>query len=374
MNSTFEPLFQPFTFPVSGVRISNRVLMSPMTTWSGNADGTVSDAEIAYYARRSRGVGAVITACAYVMPQGQGFAGQIGIHDDRMIPSLKKIADTIHEGGTKAIIQIYHGGRMSPSVLLPDKQPVSASNIPAAYGNAPVPREMTSEEIDQTIRAFGQAAQRAITAGFDGVEIHGANTYLIQQFFSPHANRRTDRWGGSLEKRMTFPLAVVDEVIGVIQKHLNRPVVVGYRLSPEEAENPGITMEETLQLAGALAAKKLDYLHVSTMDFWQGSMRDTSNKRPRAALVIESLGGRIPVIGVGSIHTPNDALRILETGIPLIALGRELLMEPDWVLKVQDGQEDRIRTTLPKDGQRELVLPDGLWQAIMSRKGWLPVV
>jgi 2,4-dienoyl-CoA reductase-like NADH-dependent reductase (Old Yellow Enzyme family) len=374
MNSKYEPLFQSFTFSWSRMTIRNRLLMAPMTTWSGNLDGTVSDAEIAHYQKRSQGIGAVLTAAAYVMPQGQGFAGQIGAHSEEMIPSLKRMATTIQAQGAKALLQIHHGGRMSPPEILPDKQPVSASAVAALHGGSTTPRELKEEEILQIIQAFGQATRRAIEAGFDGVEIHGANTYLLQQFFSPHANRRNDKWGGSLGKRMTFPLAVTDEVINTVIKHAKRPFMVGYRLSPEEIENPGITMEDTLQLVDTLATKQLDYLHISTMNFWGGSLRDDQDKRPRVVLIHERVGKQIPIIGVGSIHTPDEALQAFQTGIPLLALGRELLMEPDWVQKVQNGQEDQIRTTLSKAAQQELVLPDGLWQVLMASKGWLPVV
>jgi 2,4-dienoyl-CoA reductase-like NADH-dependent reductase (Old Yellow Enzyme family) len=374
MNSKYEPLFQSFTFSWSRMTIKNRLLMAPMTTWSGNLDGTVSDAEIAHYQKRSQGLGAVLTAAAYVMPQGQGFTGQIGAHSDEMMPSLKRMATTIQAQGAKALLQIYHGGRMSPPEVLPDKQPVSASAVAALHEGSTVPRELPGEEIPEIIRAFGQATRRAIEAGFDGVEIHGANSYLIQQFFSPHANRRNDKWGGSLGKRMTFLLALIDEVINTVIKHAKRPFMVGYRLSPEEIENPGITMADTLQLVDALVTKQLDYLHISTMNFWGGSLRDDQDKRPRVILIHERVGKQIPIIGVGSIHTPDEALQAFQTGIPLLALGRELLMEPDWVQKVQNGQEDQIRTTLSKDAQQELVLPDGLWQVLMTSKGWLPVV
>lgn len=348
--------------------------MAPMTTWSGNADGTVSDAEIAYYQKRSQGLGIIMTAAAYVMPQGQGFAGQIGAHTEEMMPSLIRMVKTIQAQGAKAILQIYHGGRMSPPDVLPDKQPVSASAIPAVHGNTTVPRALTEEEITQTIKAFGYATRRAIAAGFDGVEIHGANTYLIQQFFSPHANRRDDRWGGSVEKRMTFPLAVTDEVIDTVTRYAESPFIVGYRFSPEEIENPGITMTDTLQLVETLATRKLDYLHVSTMNFWGGSLRDETDKKSRTVIIHERIGNRIPIMGVGAVHTPEEALQMLETGVPLVAIGRELLMEPDWVQKIQEGREDQIRTTLPKGAQQELVIPEGMWKVITGMKGWLPVV
>jgi 2,4-dienoyl-CoA reductase-like NADH-dependent reductase (Old Yellow Enzyme family) len=373
MNQTYKPLFKPFNFPC-GVQIKNRVLMAPMTTWSGNDDGTISEAEIAYYRVRAHGVGTVITAAAYVMPQGKGFPGQIGAHTDEMLFSLKRLATTIQAQGAKAILQIYHGGRQCPPEVLPDGQPVSASAVAAAQEGAIVPREMTADEIVQTIQAFGDATRRAIEAGFDGVELHGANTYLVQQFFSPHANRRTDKWGGSLEKRLTFPLALVEEAISTVAKHTQQPFIVGYRFSPEESHTPGITMDDTLQLVDALTEKKLDYLHVSTGNFWAGSSRDENDKKSRPLIVQARVGHRIPVIGVGSIRTPDDAMQAFETGVPLIALGRELIVEPDWIQKVQAAQENQIRTTLSKNEQKSLIIPDGLWQVIMERVGWFPVV
>ena len=123
---------------------------------------------------------------------------------------------------------------------------------------------MTESEIQEIIRAFGESTRRAIEAGYDGIEIHGANGYLVQQFFSPHSNRRDDQWGGSVENRMKFPLAIVDEVQRVVAEHAKGPFIVGYRFSPEEPETPGITMADTLDLVDALADKNLDYLHVSS--------------------------------------------------------------------------------------------------------------
>jgi 2,4-dienoyl-CoA reductase-like NADH-dependent reductase (Old Yellow Enzyme family) len=373
MNNQYNILFQNFTFR-SGITVNNRISMAPMTTWSGQEDGSVSEAELTYYQTRAKGLGMVITAAAYVMPEGKGFPGQIGTHTDAMIPSLKRLATTIQGQGAKAVLQIHHGGRMSPPEVVPNQQPVSASAVAAARPNAPVPRELSEKEIVATITAFGDATRRAIEAGFDGVEIHGANTYLVQQFFSPHSNRRQDSWGGSVEKRMTFPLALVDEIIGKVRQYAKRPFLVGYRFSPEEIENPGITMTDTFQLVDALANKPLDYLHVSTNDFWAGSLRDKSDIRSRILLIQERVGKQIPVMGVGSIRTAAEALKVLQTGVPLLAIGRELLMEPDWVHKVQHGEENSIRTTLSRKDQQILRLPDGLWKMLMTIEGWLPVV
>lgn len=373
MNQKFSPLFEPFTLPC-GVELKNRLLMAPMTTWSGNEDSTVSAAELEYYRIRARDIGTVITAAAYVTSEGQGFTRQIGAHSDAMLPSLKQLATTIQQQGAKAILQIYHGGRMCHPDAVKGKQTLSASAVAAEREGALVPREMSESEIVHTIDAFGQATRRAIEAGFDGVEIHGANTYLIQQFFSPHSNRRQDQWGGSLEKRATFPLAIVDKVVETVTQYAQKPFIVGYRFSPEEIEEPGIKMSDTLYLVSLLTQKPLDYLHVSVMNFWAGSIREENDKASRISLIQKQVANQMPVIGVGSLRTPDEALQALETGIPLIAIGRELIMEPQWIQKIQEDKESEIRTTLSTQAQKELIVPDGLWQMAINSPGWFPVV
>lgn len=348
--------------------------MAPMTNWSSNPDGTVTEAEVNYYARRSGGVGMVITACTYVTANGKGFHGEFGGDRDELIPSLQKLATGIKEQGATAILQIFHGGRQVPPELIPNGDVVSASSIPVEGVGKPVPRELSEKEVESIVLDFGEAARRAIEAGYDGVEIHGANGYLIQQFFSPHSNRREDRWGGSLEKRLTFPLAVVDEVKRVAAEHAKVPFIVGYRFSPEESETPGITMADTLVLLDALAKKDLDYLHVSLQDFWSTPRRGVDDTRSRIEIIQERVGDVVPVIGVGSIYTPDKALKAIQTGVSLIALGRELIIDPDWVQKIAEGKETEIVTKINKDNQEQLVIPDPLWQAIIHTPGWFPGV
>ncbi|WP_416730412.1 NADH-dependent flavin oxidoreductase [Fictibacillus sp. JL2B1089] len=372
MNKKYAPLFESYRFK-NGVELKNRVVMAPMTNFSSNEDGTVTDEEIRYYERRSEAVGMVITACTNVTANGKGFPGEFAGDTDDMIPSLRRLASAIKAKGSKAILQIFHGGREVPPELVPNGDVVSASNIPSGEGK-PVPRELTSEEVSSIIRDFGEATRRAIEAGFDGVEIHGANGYLIQQFFSPHANRREDQWGGSLEKRMAFPLAVVDSVKKAVAEYADDSFIVGYRFSPEEPETPGITMADTLALVDALSAKKLDYLHVSVMDFWSEPRRGVEDTRSRIEIINERVGDRVPVMGVGSIYTADDAIKALETGVPFIALGRELIIDPDWVQKIEQGTESEIVTKLDKTKQDELVVPDPLWNAILNAPGWFPGV
>lgn len=378
MNSNNQDMLSPFTLP-NGVELKNRIVMAPMTNFSSNPDGTVTDAEVNYYSRRSGGVSMVITACTYVTPNGKGFHGEFAGDNDDMIPSLKRVAQGIKEQGAKAILQIFHGGRMCPPELVPNGELVSASDVPAERGGVSTeepdvkPRALTEQEVDEMIKAFGETTRRAIEAGYDGVEIHGANGYLIQQFFSPHSNRREDRFGGSLEKRMTFPLAVVDEVKKVVKEHAPSSFIVGYRFSPEEPETPGITMSDTLKLVDALADKGLDYLHVSLTDFFSKPRRGVEDlNKTRIQYLLETIDNRVPLIGVGSIYSAEDARKAFETGVPLLALGRELIIDPDWVQKIAEGKETEIVTQIDKDKQQELMVPDPLWNAIIHTPGWFP--
>ncbi|MBK5240043.1 NADH-dependent flavin oxidoreductase [Clostridium sp.] len=357
----------------SGINVKNSLVMAPMTTFSANTDGTVSEAELSYYKARSKGVGMVITAATYVSLSGKGFPGQFAAYDDSFLPGLRRLAKTIKDEGALAILQIFHGGRMAIPSDIPGEQTISASAVAPERSGAMIPREMTEEEIKGTIKAFGETAKLAIDAGFDGVEIHGANTYLLQQFFSPHSNRRTDNWGGNIEKRMNFPLSVIAEVKKVVSEKADENFIVGYRFSPEEIEKPGITLEDTLLFLDVLANQNLSYLHISIMDFWQSSMRDITNTKPIICKILDQIHGRVPFIGVGSIHTPEDAIKALDSGAEFISLGREIIMEPEWVSKVQQGKTSEIRTTISKSNGKLLNIPEPLWNAIMNTPGWFPV-
>ncbi len=178
----------------NGLTVKNRIVMSPMTTMTSFYNGMVTSDEVNYYAARAGGPGMIITGVANVTALGKGFEGELSVASDDMIPGLARVASAIHQNGTKAILQIFHAGRKSTRKVLRGAQPVSASAIAASYpADSDTPRAMTEAEIETTITAFGEATTRAIKAGFDGVELHGANTYLLQQFFSPNANQRTDQ-------------------------------------------------------------------------------------------------------------------------------------------------------------------------------------
>lgn len=183
------------------------------------------------------------------------FPGAIGIDNDEKIAGLAKIADAIKSKGSKALLQIYHGGRMVDPKLIGGRTPVGPSAVAAPRDGAATPVALTAEEVEGMIGKFGEAVRRAIQAGFDGVEIHGANTYLIQQFFSPNSNQRDDEWGGSRENRAKFPLAVLDITHKMVRQYADDAFIIGYRFSPEELEVPGIRFEDTLYLLEKLAAR-----------------------------------------------------------------------------------------------------------------------
>lgn len=377
MNTRYEPLFTRLTFKC-GLELDNRLVMAPMTHFSSLEDGTASEAELAYYARRSCGLGMIITACAYVAPGGKGFYGEPSAADDDMIASLSSIATTLKRHGSKAILQIIHSGRRADPAMVPGGEVVAPS--PVAYERkdrvaSPVPRELSGDEVQQLIQDYAEAVRRAIQAGFDGVELHGANGYLLQQFFSPHSNRRTDAWGGGVQERMSFPLAVVSEAVRVRQQYADRPFALGYRFSPEEPDTPGITMDDTLSFIDRLADTELDYIHASLGDFWSNPRRGAKGylERSRLEVIKQRVGERIPVIGVGSIFTADDAMDALATGIDLVALGRVLIMEPDWIDKVETGKEAELITEVDPALQQDLVIPDGLWHEMMNTPNWFPV-
>jgi len=237
-----EALFTPITLR-SGHTLKNRVVMAPMTNYSSEEDGRVTASELAYYARRSGGVGMVVTACANVTDNGQGFTHQVSAHRDDLVPSLRELAARIQAQGAKAVLQIFHAGRLAPAELV-DGDVVSASAVVSERPGSAEPRELTDAEVAGIVTAFADATRRAIEAGFDGVELHGANGYLIQQFFSPHSNRRTDRWGGDVQGRMAFPLAVVDAVQQAVKAHAARGGYVlgvcnGFQVLTESGLLPG---------------------------------------------------------------------------------------------------------------------------------------
>lgn len=347
---------ETFTFK-NGVTLKNKVVMAPMTTMSSFYNGMVSKDELDYYAKRAGGPGMVITAVANVTPNGKGFEGELSATSDEMIPSLRSLAETIQSKGAKAVLQIFHAGRKTFARIIGGEQPVSAGTVKALYPeDSETPRALTSDEIEAIIKDFGQAAKRAIIAGFDGVELHGANTYLLQQFFSENSNQRKDKWGGNRDERMTFAKAVIKEVQSVIDKYATKPFILGYRLSPEEIEKPGIRLEDSLYFVENIK-RDVDYIHLSMGSYLRTSLNNPEDKKPILNYFVETIEPEVPLIGLGSVETPTDAQEVINKGASLVAMGRELLREPNWVEKVQRNDENSIRTTISASDMDELSIP-----------------
>lgn len=370
-----QALFQTFTF-ANGIELRNRIAMAPMTTWSANPDGTISEEELEYYRKRSNGVGLVITGCTHVTANGIGFSDEFAGFDDRFIPSLTALADAAKSGGSTAILQIFHAGNKARPDLSPDGEIVSASAIKASPGpfnsGDLEPRELRHEEILDIVRAFGETTRRAIAAGFDGVELHGAHGFLIQNFLSPRTNQRSDIWGGSLENRLRFPLAVVEEVKRVVTEHADRPFLVGYRVSPMEYEPNALQLSDTLELAGRLAELEIDYVHVSQSDVLNNTSESDAGQRLTIQQFLDRVSGQLPVIAAGGLRTPSQAEKALDLGLALVAIGKGLVMNPTWV-ELGFDDEQKLRTEIGTEELASLHVPHKLQQFIASTPGWFPL-
>lgn len=370
MNPKYAPLFQPFTLN-NGVTIKNRLVVAPMTHFGSQADGLISDQERTFLSNRAGDMGMFITAATLVQKDGKAFHGQPEATGEHCLDSLKETAQILQQQGAKAILQIHHGGSKAMDDLLDGLDKISASASEAEHA-----REATAKEVEALIASYAQAADLALRAGFDGVEIHGANTYLIQQFYSAQSNRRNDQWGGSLENRMRFPLAVIDAVVAVREKHQRDDFIIGYRFSPEEPGDDGLTMTETGALIDALVQKPLQYLHVSLWEFDKKIRRGGDTAQTRMQFIHERINGKLPLIGVGNLFTADQILAAYETGwAEFIALGKTVMINPHIATQIREGREDEIETQLDPTRADHYGLPDTLWGfASSGTQSWLPPV
>ncbi|EIC1758988.1 NADH-dependent flavin oxidoreductase [Escherichia coli] len=372
MTNKHPSLFSPFML-TEKIKLRNRIVMAPMTTWSANPDGTISEQELEFYKRRSQNVGLVITGCTYVTPSGIGFTHEFAAYDDRFINSLEKLAAAAKSGGAPAILQVFHAGNKAIPELVPNNDVISASASSVKSGDfmkrVVQSREMTENEIQETIRAFGDVTKRAIKAGFDGIELHGAHGFLLQNFFSPLFNQRNDRWGGDLEGRMRFPLAVLQEVKNVVYEYATKPFAIGYRISPEESATGGLRIEDTYKLLDRLISSGISYIHTSLVSINDSYPVESPNGPRTIELILNHIAGRVPVIAAGKIRTPSQAQEAISTGLPLVAIGKGLVINPEWVTLAESGRGHEIQTTLNPQLVPELTIPDKLWDQIQASKG-----
>jgi 2,4-dienoyl-CoA reductase-like NADH-dependent reductase (Old Yellow Enzyme family)/thioredoxin reductase len=335
---------------IGRMELKNRVVMPPMVTRYAADDGFVTERTRDYYGARARGgAGLIIVEATYVHRQGWAFLNQLGISDDKFIPGMRELVDVVHKHGAKIGIQIHHGGREAKSTVT-GLQPVSASPLPGLAGETP--RELMVEEIAETVAYFADAALRAKAAGFDGVELHAAHGYLIDQFLSPNSNKRKDEYGGGVRNRARFLL----EIIADVKEAVGDDYPVWCRMDGKEYGVEGITLEDAQKTARLVQEAGLEAIHVSAWGPASPTNRTTPTFTP---VVIEDLAEgikkavSIPVIAVGRI-TPEDAERLLqERKADLIAIGKAMLADAEWVNKVAAGKTDDINPCIICNGCRD---------------------
>src|ERR1700712_3395480 len=375
-------VWTPLTFNC-GREIANRFAMAPLTTDASHEDGTSPDNELEFVRRRAAsGFGATISSAAYVKQDGRSWQG-IGATHDGHLPSLHQLAEAMRAAGGLAILQIYDGGRIAKPELIGEHILRAPSAVASLRPGAKTPRAMTSGEVENLIASFRGAASLARKAGFDGVEIHGANHYAVHQFFSPRANHRTDHWGGTLSKRMNVPLAVAQAV----RDALGPKLIAGFRVTPYEAEADGYTLEVAKVLCNELARLNLDYISVSLDDYRKnrptGETRVYNGPVEKSYALAESpitefarvIAGRSAVMARGGIKTCMDAEGAINMGADLVAVGRAVVVDPEWLAKVRSNSEASIVAGLPKDEleiAKALSIPPRMVEYLLSRPGWIP--
>jgi len=334
-----KQLCQPIL--IGQMKLKNRMVMPPMVTRHATTNGYVTERTRKYFETRAKGgIGLIIVEATYVHPAGPILANELNISDDTYIPGLSWLAQTIHRHGAKAAIQLVHSGRMAISAFT-GTQPVAPSPIPDAGGE--VPRELTVSEIKNIIRCFTQAALRAKHAGFDGVEIHGAHGYLIDQFVSRSSNQRNDAYGGSVPNRARL----LTEVIQAVKEATGQDYPVWCRINGKEySAEEGITLEEAKQVARLAQEAGAVAINVSASGPEAPINLNTPVFSP--AVIADLAAGikeavTVPVIAVGKM-TPEVGEKILAEGkADLIAFGRTLLADPELANKVCSGNLEEVR-------------------------------
>jgi NADPH2 dehydrogenase len=307
---------------VKGLTFRNRIVMPPMQTGRATVKGAVTDRLVSFYVRRSTALGLLIVEHCYVSPSGKLSPKQLGIYDDELIGGLERLSGRIHAAGTPVVVQITHAGGVANREVI-GTEPVG----PSATGKT---RELTRSEIEVLVEDFAVAAERVIKAGFDGVELHGAHGFLLNQFFSPLVNKRGDEYGGSLENRMRFPLMVVEEV----RKRVKGRLLL-YRLGADDLAPNGTQIESSVAFAVKLEQRGVDVVDVS------GGLCGSEPKQlrnvkgyfvPQAYEIKKAV--RAPVIGVGGITEVEYADMLVRDGkVDLVAVGRAFWKDPKWAEK-----------------------------------------
>ena len=341
MKSAYPKIFEPIT--IKRTTIKNRIAMTPMGTNYGETSGEMSNRHMNYYSLRAKGgVGLIILENANIeYPVGSNGTSQIRIDHDSFMPRYYQLVENLHKNGATVAIQINHAGASASSART-GMETVSSSNIPTKAGGE-TPRPMTKEEIMTTVKKYGEAAKRVQAIGFDAIEIHCGHSYLMSQFISPYYNKRTDEFGGSVENRLRFPRMVLEEV----RKNVGPwfPIIV--RISAEERVPGGNTLEDTLEYLEYLD-EFVDMYDVScglnpSLQYQIDSNFLPDGWRSYMARAVKNKFKK-PVINAGNYRDPKVVEKVLESGdVDIVGMGRGLIAEPNWVKKVENGEEDLLR-------------------------------
>ena len=341
MKTKYPNIFEPLT--VKRTTIRNRIAMTPMGTNYGEANGEMSNRHMNYYSLRAKGgVGLIILENANVeYPVGSNGTSQIRIDHDSYMPRYYQLVESLHKDGATVAIQINHAGASASSART-GVETVSSSNVPTKAGGE-IPRPMTKEEILTTVKKYAEAAKRIQAIGFDAIEIHCGHSYLMSQFISPYYNKRTDEFGGSVENRLRFPRMVLEAVRKEVGPWF--PIIV--RVSAEERVPGGNTLEDTLEYLEYLD-EFVDMYDVScglnpSLQYQIDSNFLPDGWRSYMSRAVKDKFGK-PVINTGNYRDPKTVEKVLESGdVDIVGMGRGLIADPNWVKKVQAGEEEMLR-------------------------------
>jgi 2,4-dienoyl-CoA reductase-like NADH-dependent reductase (Old Yellow Enzyme family)/NADPH-dependent 2,4-dienoyl-CoA reductase/sulfur reductase-like enzyme len=340
--SRFPRLFAPGR--IGRLTLRNRIIMAPMEKNLATVEGAVTQRYVDYCERRAAGGAALIMLeSMYVDPTGKNHHPQLGLHDDALIPGYRRLIAACHRHGALVGAELQFGGRQTSSAIT-GFQPVAPSPVACSVLTVgDTPRELTGPEIHAIVRRFADAARRALAAGFDVVEVHGAHGYLVGQFLSPYSNRRTDEYGGDLARRLRFPT----EVIAAVRAAVGPEVPVLYRISADEHVPDGLTIDDVCEILPHLERAGVDLVDVSAGIYESALWIVQPMEMPPACLAPLSRRIRaratVPVSVAGRITEASVAESVLDAGdADFITLGRALHADPDMPRKSLEGRLDEI--------------------------------
>ena len=327
---------------IGSMKLKNRFVVPPMGTNLATYNGEVTEEMIAYYRRRAKGgFGLIIIEVTAIDRKGKAIMNEVGLWDDDQIPMFRKLMDAIHEEGGKVVVQLHHAGRQSVPPYIFNEIPEAPSRVACPVLNF-VPEAMSNERVWEIIDEYGDAAVRAKIAGADGVEVHGAHGYLIAQFMSPHANKRTDEFGGDFFGRMKFP----QEIFKNIRKKVGEDYPLLFRFGYDEKVNGGRTLEESVMVGRMAENCGVDALDVSIMTYASTPYMSAPPAMPHGfnqfptKVIKEAV--HIPVISVGRYEPAIAESALLNGCADFIAFGRESIADPDLPAKVAAEKYEEI--------------------------------